>query len=362
MGRCDPSHRGLSRSAGTGPATSSSPPSGEYWQRRNRAAQVQKARQDRLGHRLGEPRPPHLPLFTPALRAAHRGLREARLPLPRAVLRRAAGGVGAQVLEQPNAGVVIFADVDLSPDELLIDFAHEPLPEREQLGTVGLWCALHGESFLEAGHAPPRMPVRLRAPCGSQLEAEAGVRTMKPFTDFPYLRQAFTEGERWPVREERIATSASDRPDHAGAGRAVPQERRDRLAPGKPRAERGVQGLQPERRERDHRRHRPAAAVEVKRLPTKGHQRDTKGRGKEPRYGSGRTLQSPRSIPSLIRVSVVPLRGQTSFRSRHRPPRRRAGGRGRLLRHRLGLRLRDGLRDRVGRQRSGLRSARLYRL
>jgi hypothetical protein len=55
------------------------------------------------------------------------------------------------VLEQPTAGIVIFADVDLSPDELLIDFAHDPLPERAELGTVGLWCALHGESFLEAG-------------------------------------------------------------------------------------------------------------------------------------------------------------------------------------------------------------------
>jgi len=31
-----------------------------------------------------------------------------------------------------------------------------------------------------------------------------GVRTMKPFSDFEFLRQAFTEGERWPVREERI--------------------------------------------------------------------------------------------------------------------------------------------------------------
>jgi hypothetical protein len=27
---------------------------------------------------------------------------------------------------------------------------------------------------------------------------------MKPFTDFSYLRQAFTEGERWPVKEERL--------------------------------------------------------------------------------------------------------------------------------------------------------------
>src|SRR2546430_2887959 len=38
-----------------------------------------------------------------------------------------------------------------------------------------------------------------------QLEGQGGVKVMKPFTDFPYLRQAFTEGERWPVREERIA-------------------------------------------------------------------------------------------------------------------------------------------------------------
>jgi len=30
-----------------------------------------------------------------------------------------------------------------------------------------------------------------------------GVNTMKPFSDFEFLRQAFTEGERWPVRRER---------------------------------------------------------------------------------------------------------------------------------------------------------------
>ena len=27
---------------------------------------------------------------------------------------------------------------------------------------------------------------------------------MDPFTTFPYLRQAFTEGERWPVSELRL--------------------------------------------------------------------------------------------------------------------------------------------------------------
>ena len=31
------------------------------------------------------------------------------------------------------------------------DFAHQPLPARNSLGTVGLWCLLHGEAFLEAG-------------------------------------------------------------------------------------------------------------------------------------------------------------------------------------------------------------------
>ena len=34
--------------------------------------------------------------------------------------------------------------------------------------------------------------------------AKAGINTMKPFSDFPFLRQAFTEGERWAVREERL--------------------------------------------------------------------------------------------------------------------------------------------------------------
>ena len=31
-----------------------------------------------------------------------------------------------------------------------------------------------------------------------------GVRTMKPFSNFEFLRQAFTEGEKWPVAPEKI--------------------------------------------------------------------------------------------------------------------------------------------------------------
>jgi hypothetical protein len=43
-----------------------------------------------------------------------------------------------------------------------------------------------------------------------QLKA-SGVNTMRPFSDFPFLRQAFTEGERWPVRRERAQRLLSSR-------------------------------------------------------------------------------------------------------------------------------------------------------
>ena len=34
--------------------------------------------------------------------------------------------------------------------------------------------------------------------------AEWGVEMMRPFSDFPHLRQAFTRGERWDVPAERL--------------------------------------------------------------------------------------------------------------------------------------------------------------
>lgn len=174
-----------------------------YWQRRNTAAQIQKSRQDRLGLGWGN--------------HDHHTYRSSRHHFARLIAimeklglrcreRFYAGkeaGWGAQVMEQPEAHIVVFADVDLAPDELLIDFAHQPLPERKQLGTVGLWCALHGEAILEAGmhHLECQFDFeQLR----EQLQ-QHGIGVMKPFTDFPYLRQAFTQGERWPVRPQRIS-------------------------------------------------------------------------------------------------------------------------------------------------------------
>ena len=113
----------------------------------------------------------------------------------------AQAGWGAQILEQPTEGIVTFCDVDLAPDETAIDFSRQPLPAATKLGTIGLWVGLHGESFLDAGlhHLECRFDYQLLR---DQL-AQAGVSTMKPFSDFPFLKQAFTEGERWPVRRQR---------------------------------------------------------------------------------------------------------------------------------------------------------------
>ncbi len=174
----------------------------EYWQRRNRAAQLQKTRQDRLG--LGWANHDHH-----TYRSSRRAFRRLIALFEKLGFKcrerfyaGAEAGWGAQVLEQPVAGITIFADVDLSPAEVKGDFGHEPLPERDELGTVGLWCALHGEAVLQAGMHHLECQFDHEA-LKAQLEA-AGVETMDPFTDFPFLKQAFTVGERWRVDSRRI--------------------------------------------------------------------------------------------------------------------------------------------------------------
>lgn len=174
----------------------------EYWQSRNRAARVQKARQDRLG--LGW------------ANHDHHTFRCSRRFFPRVIAmfeklgfvlreRFHAGehaGWGAQIVEHPTTGVVIFADLDLAPDEAAHDFAHSPLPDLDRPNTVGLWVALHGESILEAGMHHLEAQFDFDA-LRNDLQAEAGIEVMAPFSDFPFLRQAFTQGERWPVAQLR---------------------------------------------------------------------------------------------------------------------------------------------------------------
>ena len=173
-----------------------------FWQKRNRAGTEQKRRQDSLG--LGWSNHDH---------HTYRSSREGFVDLIKAwemlgFHRReryyagAQAGWGAQIVEQPVEGITIFNDVDLNPDEVEIDFSRKALPPQPKLGTIGLWCGLHGESFLEAGmhHLECRFDHALLR---DQL-AKEGINTMKPFSDFPFLKQAFTEGERWKVRHERL--------------------------------------------------------------------------------------------------------------------------------------------------------------
>jgi hypothetical protein len=174
----------------------------EYWQSRNRAASIQKARQDRLG--LGWANHDHH-TFRCSRRFFPRTMRlftKLGFELRERFHAGEHAGWGAQVLEHPVTGIVIFADLDLAPEEATQDFAQRVLPDLPRPGTVGLWVALHGESILDAGmhHLEAQFDFNhLR----DGLKAEANIDTMPPFSDFPFLKQAFTAGERWPVSRHR---------------------------------------------------------------------------------------------------------------------------------------------------------------
>ena len=178
-----------------------------YWENRNRAARVQKFRQDQLG--LGWGNHDHHTFRCSREHFADliQFLGKLGFEKRERFYAGAEAGWGAQVSEQPVTGVVIFADVDLTPEETAIDFSVKRLPPATKLGTVGLWVGLHGESFLNAGmhHLEARFDFNLLR---DQLRTQ-GVNTMNPFSDFAFLRQAFTEGERWkvnPKRAEKLAT------------------------------------------------------------------------------------------------------------------------------------------------------------
>jgi len=173
----------------------------DFWERRNRAAQVQKRRQDKLG--LGWANHDHHTFRNSRVHFVElmRALEKLGFERRERYYTGAQAGWGAQILEQPVEGMVAFCDVDLQPEETEVDFSRRPLPPSRKLGTIGLWTGLHGESILDAGmhHLECRFDHALLR---EQLAAE-GVNTMSPFSDLPFLKQAFTEGERWPVRRER---------------------------------------------------------------------------------------------------------------------------------------------------------------
>ncbi|HIF00728.1 MAG: hypothetical protein ABGZ23_16775 [Fuerstiella sp.] len=176
-----------------------------YWQSRNQAARVQWARQAELG--MGWANHDHhtyrssRTVFSQLVRMLELLGMECR---ERFYAGREAGW-GAQVLEQPRTRIIVFADVDLTADEVKQDFSHEPLRDRAELGTVGLWCRLHGEAFLQAGLH--HLECQFDFDQAREQLATLGVPTMAPFTDLPHLKQAFTKGEIWRVDERRLAAA-----------------------------------------------------------------------------------------------------------------------------------------------------------
>ena len=134
----------------------------EFWQRRNHAARVQKAR------RIASAWAGRITIITRIAPRARilRGWCAVWEKLGFVCRERfyagREAGWGAQVMEQPVTGIVTFNDVDLTPDELMGDFSHDGLAERNSLGTVGLWCGLHGDSIPASRHASPRSDVRFR--------------------------------------------------------------------------------------------------------------------------------------------------------------------------------------------------------
>lgn len=174
----------------------------KYWQSRNTPGQLQKNRQDRLGmgwanhdHHTFRSSRKHFATLVRLFEILGFHCRERFYAGEEA-------GWGAQVMENPRGKFVLFLDVDLSPSEISGDFAHEPLPELNSLGTIGLWCALHGDSILQSGmhHLEAQF---LFEDLKKDL-SDMGIQMMEPFSFFPFLKQAFTRGEVWHVSPIRI--------------------------------------------------------------------------------------------------------------------------------------------------------------
>lgn len=188
----------------------------EYWQRRCAAGRLQKKRQDAVGvgwanidHHTYDSSRRH---FRQTVRILEKLGYQRREMLYAGEL----AGWGSQVLEQPVIGSTIFADVDLSPEELTIDFAREDLPELPRHRRAGLLSALLGESMLEAGlnHVAGLFDQQnLRTQLGGH-----GIRMMAPFSAFPHLYQELTEGD-WgavdPARVDRLERQGHISPDEA---------------------------------------------------------------------------------------------------------------------------------------------------
>ncbi len=173
----------------------------EYYTSHNKAANIVKERQDQLG--LGW------------ANHDHQAYRCSREQFPKVVsilellgLKRretySAGdqaGWGAQVMENPVRPFVVFCDVDMADDEQEFDLATEGFEPLDEMGSIGLWVGLHGESMLQAGLH--HLAIRVNFERAIQDLDTREISCMPPFSDLDFLRQSFTVAERWAVEQER---------------------------------------------------------------------------------------------------------------------------------------------------------------
>ena len=174
----------------------------EYWMTRCPAGARQKARQDALGigwanidHDTYDGSRQH---FAGTIRI----LEKLGYQLREMLYAGALAGWGSQILEQPAIGSTIFADVDLSPEEIDVDFAHAALPALDKHRRAGIISVMHGESILEGGlnHVAGMYD---NAALRAVLAAE-GQGVMAPFSDFPFLFQQLTDGDWAAVEPARV--------------------------------------------------------------------------------------------------------------------------------------------------------------
>jgi hypothetical protein len=181
-----------------------------YWASRTYVGRVQKLRQDALGLGWGN-------IDHHTFRSSRRNFsslvrifKNLGMELRERFYAGAQAGWGAQILEDPVCGHVVFADVDLAEDETF-DFSIAKLPDGEEggkkeLGTVGLWVALNGESILQAGMH--HLAARYRFDALRENLKEKGIGMMKPFSNFSFLKQAFSQIEYREVNQERAKALA----------------------------------------------------------------------------------------------------------------------------------------------------------
>lgn len=174
----------------------------EFWQAKNTAAQIQKNRQDRLGlgwanhdHHTFRSSRKHFSQLVRLFEMLGFYCRERFYAGDQA-------GWGAQVMEHSDCRLILFLDVDLLPHEINVDFRHQTLPELSKLNTVGLWCALHGDSILHSGMH--HLEAQFMFDELTQDMKELGIEMMAPFSSFPFLKQAFTKGEQWGVDLQKL--------------------------------------------------------------------------------------------------------------------------------------------------------------